>query len=132
MSSLPPLDPQAFEERREQQRLRLFVYLIPVVGFFPALWCLYRKGKSSRAGLVSRRERQVSRMAVTLGLGWVMATILVGAGSSIAEIPDIGRLVLGSGLTSAYFVVNFWLMLQLWRNQRLWIPGLSDLGDRLP
>ncbi|MGA1475479.1 MAG: hypothetical protein ACO4AI_10015 [Prochlorothrix sp.] len=132
MSAQPPFDPKAFEERREQQRLRLFVYLIPVVGFFPALWCVYRKGKGHSRSLVNRRERQVSRMAVTLGLGWVMATILVGTGSAIAEVPDLGRLALGSGLTSAYFVVNFWLMLQLWRNQRLWIPGLSEMGDRLP
>ncbi|WP_016924668.1 hypothetical protein [Prochlorothrix hollandica] len=133
--SLPPrpsVDEGAFADRREQQRLRLFIYLIPLVGFFPALWCFYGKGSRRSATLVSRRERQVSRMAITLGLGWLVATILVTTGSSLAELPEVGRLVLGSGLTSGYFLVNFWLMVQLWRNQRLWIPGISDLGDRLP
>jgi hypothetical protein len=136
--ALPPFpspEPPRIGDRREQQRLRLFFYLIPIVGVIPALWSLYgpRSPLAQRnPSSLARRERQISRMAVILGLGWALSTGLVSLGSTWAEVPELGRLVLGSGLTSAYFLVNFWLMVQLWRNQSLWLPGVTDWGDRLP
>ena len=123
----PDAPPEAIAEieRGEQQRLRLFLYLVPVVGFFPALLSLYRK-------VDNRREKQISRLAVTLSLTWVLSLFLLGTGSTLAETPPLGAMVLSSMLTSGYFLANVWLMVQLWRRKRLWLPGLSDLGERLP
>lgn len=112
-------------ERSEQKRLRLFLYLVPVVGFFPALLSLYR-------GVEDRREQRISRLTVTLSLAWVFSLSLLGAGSSLAETPPLGAMLLGSLLTSGYFLANVWLMVQLWRRKRPWLPGISDLGERLP
>lgn len=112
-----------FLESADLKRLRLFVYLIPVVGFFPALWALYR-----RQG--DRAEQTVSRLAVTLALGWVLGSTVLSTGAEVTHALPL--LVMSSLLTSGYFLSNLWLMLRLWRRKSLWLPGVSDLGDRLP
>ncbi|MEO0971242.1 MAG: hypothetical protein AAFX80_23750, partial [Cyanobacteria bacterium J06639_18] len=48
----------------------LLLYLIPVIGFFPSLWTLYR-----RQG--SREKLSISRLSVTLALIWVVGYILL-------------------------------------------------------
>lgn len=121
-SSDPPGDPF---ENDDLKRLQLFVYLIPVVGFFPALWTLYR-----RQG--SREQRNASRLAVTLATGWMLGYVLLQAGAEAFDAPALSLLILASLLTSGYFLVNLWLMLRLWQRKALRLPGISRLGDRLP
>jgi hypothetical protein len=142
-------------------RVMLFLYLVPVFGCVPALWTLYRQpsrpgdgigteladrenlgdraqpGNSLRQDLspASKRQapdRQISRLAVTLGGTWLLASILLAAGAQTSEVPAVSTLVASTIVTSSYFLINLWLMVQLLRRRRVWLPGVSDWGDRLP
>ncbi|HIK56004.1 MAG TPA: hypothetical protein IGS37_12675 [Synechococcales cyanobacterium M55_K2018_004] len=114
-----PYDPQAMK------RLRMFVYLIPVIGFFPALWSLYRKQGD-------RREQIVSRTAVVMALVWIVGYVSLGSGAQSSESLGLSLWIANSVLTSGYFVTNLWLMLRLWQGKSTWLPGVSEVGDRLP
>ena len=111
--------------RQESRRLQLFFYLVPVVGFFPALWTLFY-----RAG--NRQQQDLSRVVVTLTLGWLLAYCLLGAGAEVSESLSLPLLLSSSALTSGYFLVNLWLMVRLWRRKSVRLPIASRLGDRLP
>jgi hypothetical protein len=117
--------PDPFGEK-DIRRLQTFVYLIPVVGFFPALWALYR-----RQG--NQEQRTVSRLAVLLATGWLFGYMLLGTGTQAAAGSMVlPLLVMSSLLTSGYFLINIWLMVRLWQRKSLRLPGISRLGDRLP
>ncbi len=112
-------------ENQDLNHLQLFVYLIPVLGFFPALWTLYRR----QAG---REKMAASRLAVLLATGWLFGYMLLGTGAGAIDSLALPLLVLSSLLTSGYFLINIWLMVRLWRRKSIWLPGISRLGDRLP
>lgn len=117
-------------ESKVLQRLRLFLYLIPIFGFFPAAWTLSR-----RQG--DRRERAISRLSISLTLVWALGYVLLNSGvASVTETSSQGPLftllLLNSLLTSSYFVVNLWLMLRLWQGKSLKLPGISQIAKRLP
>jgi hypothetical protein len=112
-------------ENPDIKHLQLFLYLIPVVGFFPALWTLYR-----RRG--NRQERTLSRLVVTLAFGWLFGSVLLGSAANASETAALPLLLTSSLLTSGYFLVNIWLMVRLWQRKSLRLPGFSNLGDRLP
>ncbi|HEY9295715.1 MAG TPA: hypothetical protein VIQ31_04970 [Phormidium sp.] len=102
---------------------QLFIYLIPVVGFFPALWTLYRRDSD-------RQQQTVSRLSVTLALGWLLAYGLLGAGVAQASETLTLRLLFINGLlTSGYFLVSLWLMVRLWQRKSVRIPGVSGLAE---
>lgn len=119
MHNREPFENEAFK------RLQLFLYLVPVVGFFPALWTLYR-------GQGTRQQKNLSRLVVTLALGWLLGYMLLGAGANASESLSLPLLITSSLFTSGYFLVNLWLMVQLWRRKTLRLPIVSKLGDRLP
>lgn len=112
-------------ENPELKRLQLFIYLTPAIGFFPALWTLYRRNGD-------RRAQTASRLAVILGSIWVGGQVLLATGMKTAQPLTFPFLLTSSLLTSSYFLVTFWLMVRLWRRQSLKLPGIGDLGDRLP
>jgi hypothetical protein len=118
MKESDPLDNQNL------QRLQLFVYLVPVFGFFPALWTLYR-----RQG--TREQQAVSRLSVTLAFGWLLGYILLSAGAAGqgSEFWTIRLLFINSLLTSGYFLVSIGLMARLWRRQHLRLPGVSRIAE---
>lgn len=117
------------DDRPEQIRLKLLIYLIPVVGFPLALWVLSHSPKSpSPQGRIPR----VLRLAVASGSVWSLGMMLTAGGLMTADGPPLLPLVTASLLTSSYFVINVWLMIQVLRRQRLQLPGLSPLSDRLP
>jgi hypothetical protein len=116
MKELDPL------ENQDLKRLQLFVYLIPVLGFLPALWTLYR-----RQG--TREQQAVSRLSVTLALGWLLAYILLLAGAQTSEFWTLRLLFLNSLLTSGYFLVSIGLMARLWRRKSLRLPGISRIAE---
>lgn len=118
----PQTDPLESDDLR---RLQVFVYFIPVAGVLPALWTLYR-----RQG--TRRQQLASRLSVTMGLVWVVLYSVLNAGAANAGSASLNLWVLNSLATSGYFLVSFWLMVRVWQRKSVWIPGLSDLGDRLP
>lgn len=106
------------------QHLKLFLYLLPVFGFFPALWTLYRNQGT-------RQERSLSRLVIKLASGWLIAYCLLGFGATASESLDLPLLITGSLLTSGYFLVNLWLMVRLWQRKAIALPLLGRVG-RLP
>ncbi len=99
-------------ENPDINRLQLYLYLTPVIGFFPALWTLYRRTPS-------RRQKAVSRLAVSLAFGWLLGYILLGASADAEESLKLPLLVMNSLLTSGYFIVSVWLMVRLSQRQPL-------------
>ena len=120
-----PMKPVDRFGTEEINHLRLFIYLLPVVGFFPALWTLYR-------GRGSREQRSLSRLVVTLVLGWLLGYLLLGSGAQMNSTSALPLLITSSLLTSGYFLTNFWLMVRLWQRKSLRLPVISKLSDRLP
>jgi uncharacterized membrane protein YhdT len=110
-------------ENQDIKHLQLYLYLIPVVGFFPALWTLYQ-----RQG--SREQQAVSRQALTLAIAWLAGYILLAAGAETTEFP-LRLLFLNSLLTSGYFLVSVWLMVRLSQRKGLRLPGIGHFADRV-
>ena len=116
MKELDPL------ENRDLKRLQLFVYLIPVIGFFPSLWTLYR-----RQG--TREQQAVSRLSVTLAFSWLLGYILLSTGGQISEFWTLRLLIMNTMLTSGYFVVSVGLMVRLWQRKQPRLPGISRVAE---
>jgi hypothetical protein len=116
MKELDPL------ENSDLDRLQLFVYLVPVLGFFPALWTLYR-----RQG--SREQQAVSRLSVTLAFGWLLGYILLSAGGQVSEFWTLRLLFMNTMLTSGYFIVSVGLMVRLWQRKSPRLPGISRIAE---
>ncbi|MGF1493538.1 MAG: hypothetical protein ACFBSC_14005 [Microcoleaceae cyanobacterium] len=116
---------QAMESALEQQaqRLRLFVYLIPAIGVFPALWTLYRSNGNSQ-------EQAVSRLAITLLSGCLLGQFFLGMGSYTAESFRLPLLLTSSVLTTSYFIICIGLMIRIWQRQSPWLPGISPIAER--
>jgi hypothetical protein len=112
-------------DNEDLKHLQLFFYFLPVIGFFPALWMLYR-----RQG--DRHHKTASRLAVTLALGWLLGYLLLGVGAETSEALSLPLLLMSSFLTSGYFLVNIWLMVRVWRRKSLKLPLVSRLSQRLP
>ncbi|NEQ20471.1 MAG: hypothetical protein F6K28_14750 [Microcoleus sp. SIO2G3] len=116
MKELDPLD------NSKLQHLQLYIYLIPVFGFFPALWTLYcRQG--------SREQQAVSRLSVTLAFGWLVSYILLSAGVPFSEFWTLRLLFMNTLLTSGYFLVSLWLMVRLWQRRSPRLPGISGVAE---
>ncbi len=107
------------------ESLKLIIYLVPIFGFFPALWSLYLQQGSPR-------EQTVSKTAVTLALAWVLVYGLTAAGSQASDLASMRLLVTSLLATTGYFVTNLWLMVRLLQGRSVRLPGISKIGDRLP
>lgn len=107
------------------ETLKLVIYLVPVFGFFPSMWSLYFKQGS-------QRETTVSKTAVTLALAWVVLYVLTTAGSQASDLASTRLLITSLLATTGYFVTNLWLMVRLLQGRSVRLPGISQLGDRLP
>ncbi|MBM0741460.1 hypothetical protein JOY44_07505 [Phormidium sp. CLA17] len=109
----------------EAKRFQLFWYLVPVIGFFPALWTLYyRQG--------GKQRQELSRTVVTLTIAWLLGYVLLGVGAEASESLSLTLLVTNSLMTSGYFVTNLWLMVRLLQRKSVRLPIISKVGDRLP
>jgi hypothetical protein len=97
-------------ENANTRKLRLFIYLVPVLGFFPALWTLYR-------GQRDEREQAVSRLAVILAFAWLSGYTFLSASAPESDLWTMRLLVINSFFTSGYFVVNLWLMVKVWQEE---------------
>lgn len=112
-------------ENRELQRLQLFVYLVPVFGFFPALWTLYR-----RQG--TREQQSVSRLSITLAFSWLFGYLLLaaGAGAQTSEFWTLRLLFMNSLLTSGYFLVSIGLMVRVWQRKQPRLPWMTRIAEK--
>jgi hypothetical protein len=116
MKELDPLD------NPDLQRLQLFVYLVPIIGFFPALWTLYR-----RQG--TREQQAVSRLSVTLAFGWLLGYVSLALGAQTSEFWTLRLLFLNGLFTSSYFLVSIGLMVRLWQRKPPRLPGISRVAE---
>lgn len=108
-------------ENQNLQRLQLFIYLVPIFGFFPALWTMYRHQGT-------KEQQAVSRLSVTLALSWLLGYFLLSAGAE-SQFWTLRLLITNSLLTSGYFVVSFGLMVRLWQRKSLRLPGISQIAE---
>jgi hypothetical protein len=106
MNDFDRLEPDAI------RHLQLFFYLLPIFGFFPAVWTLYR-----RSG--SRQARSLSRFVVKFSFGWLVLYGLMGASALTSESAQLPLLLTASFLTSGYFVLNLVLMVRLWKRKTI-------------
>ena len=128
------------------KHLKLFFYLVPIIGFFPSLWTLYHHGNRRRGGAGERggsksplgmegreelEELAISRLSVTLAGSWLLGYLLLGIGAETSEFLTLRLLILNTLLTSGYFLVSIWLMVRLTSGKSARLPGFSRLAERV-
>lgn len=117
------------------KHLELFIYLIPIIGFFPSLWTLYLHGNQKQPSdslpYQVRRQVNTSRLSVTLAGCWLLGYILLGFGAETSEFLALRLLVVNTLLTSGYFLVSILLMIRLVSGKSARLPGFSGLAERV-
>jgi hypothetical protein len=109
------------------ERLETFLYLTPVIGLLPSVWALYRRQRD-------RRQLAAARLSILLAIVWASGYLSLNLGADLASAsPTIAfRLLFINGLvTSGYFISSMWLMVLLWQNKSVRLPGLSALAERI-
>jgi hypothetical protein len=115
-------------ENKTLDRLHLFLYMVPVFGLIPAGLTLANR-KSSR------QHRSASRLCISVTLSWAMLYALLNLGVGLANETSgtgLSLLILNGLLTSGYFLTSYGLMIKLWQNQPLNLPGFSRIAKHLP
>ena len=115
-------------DNSDLKHLHYFFHLLPIIGFFPSLWTLYRHGNHRKG---DRTQLAISRRSVTLAGSWLLGYALLGIGAETSEFLSLRFLVLNSFLTSGYFLVSIWLMVRLSSRKSVRLPGFSHLADQL-
>lgn len=105
-------------------KTQLLLHLVPIVGFFPSLWTLYR-------GQGSREQLAISRLSITLALTWLLSYLLLATGAATSDFFSLRLFILNSFLTSGYFLVSIWLILRLMQGKSGRLPGFSNLAERV-
>jgi hypothetical protein len=137
MNNFEPIDSSSALESHEKSALSfipsedanisplpLILYLVPVIGFFPSLWTLYR-----RQG--SREQLNVSRLSITLALTWLSGYLLLETGAASGEFFSLRLLLLNSFFTSGYFLVSAWLIVCTVQGKSNRLPGFSRFANRV-
>lgn len=104
---------QSYSSRQIDQYLKLWIYLLPIVGVIPAMWTLSRT-KNIKTNNLLRQQQKVSRLAVNLILIWLTSYALFSLGAAnVSGITSL-RLLYGNAImTTGYFVTCTWLISQL-------------------
>ncbi|MBW4643898.1 MAG: hypothetical protein KME23_13060 [Goleter apudmare HA4340-LM2] len=139
MENIPPIDNSSGVEAGDWEdedvsnknspsspipKLQLLLYMIPVVGFFPSLWTLYR-----RQG--SREQLAVSRLSITLAFTWLLGYLFLVSGTGTSEFFALRLLILNSFFTSGYFLVSVWLIFRLMQGKSKRLPGFSGFAEKV-
>ena len=119
MQNIPPSD-----NNYQTSKTSLLLYLIPVIGFFPSLWTLYR-----RQG--NREQLSVSRLSITLVMTWMLGYLLLATGAATSDFLTVRLLILNSFFTSGYFLVSVWLMFRVLQGKSYRLPGFSPLANKI-
>jgi len=104
-------------------RLTYFLYLVPIFGFFPAIWRLYRQQGS-------REEQQLARTVVMLAFVWLAGTLLLQTSGQADEGMRLPLLIASTILSSGYFITNLWLMVRVWQRKSLTLSWGSRASSR--
>ncbi|MER3492010.1 MAG: hypothetical protein C4323_06580 [Mastigocladus sp. ERB_26_2] len=99
-------------------------YLLPIIGFFPSLWTLYR-----RQG--SREQLAISRLSITLAISWLLGYLFLATGAANLDFLSVRLLLLNSFLTSGYFLISLWLIIVTIRGKSQRIPGFSRFAEEI-
>jgi hypothetical protein len=82
-------------------RLKLCLYLLPVVGILPSLWQLRQPHGDSLA----RQHRRLSQRSLQFTLAWLSVYVLLWGGAGMAsDINSLRMMYLNGLLTSGYFL----------------------------
>ncbi|MBE9056268.1 hypothetical protein [Sphaerospermopsis sp. LEGE 08334] len=122
MENLPPIDNYPLPPETATSKRLLLLYLIPVIGFFPSLWTLYRHEGS-------REQLAVSRLSITLGFTWMLGYLLLATGAATSDFFTLRLLILNSFLTSGYFLVSVWLIFRVIQGRSYRLPGFSSFSE---
>ncbi|ABA20036.1 conserved hypothetical protein [Trichormus variabilis ATCC 29413] len=112
------------EEESTIPKTQLILHLVPVIGFFPSLWAVYRSQGS-------REQLAVSRLSITLAFTWLLGYLLLATGAATAEFFTLRLLILNGFFTSGYFLVSIWLILRLLQGKSHRLPGLSRFAEQM-
>jgi hypothetical protein len=117
---------QSLPEKKDAKnaKTQLILYLIPVLGFFPSLWMVYR-----RQG--NREQLAVSRLSITLAFTWLLGYALLATGAATSDFLALRLLILNTFCTSGYFLVSLWLIFRIMQGKSQRLPGLSNLAEKL-
>ena len=110
--------PKEISRELPQERLQMFLCLVPVFGLIPAAIALVRRRSS-------RKVRDVSQVAIALMLTWAIAYGAMGGvpteGESIQAVSEL----LKASLSSGYFAICMYLIYRLYRHQSVGLPWLN-------
>ncbi|MCX7593795.1 MAG: hypothetical protein N2235_08545 [Fischerella sp.] len=104
--------------------LHLVWYLIPIIGFFPSLWTLYR-----RQG--SREQLATSRLSITLAIFWLLGYLFLATGAANADFMSMRLSILNTFLTSGYFLVSLWLIFLTVQGKCKRLPVFSRFAEEV-
>jgi len=121
---LPPASRPSASFQYPIPKTQLLLHLIPIIGFFPSLWTLYR-------GQGSREQLAISRLSITLALTWLLGYLLLSTGAATSDFFPLRLFILNSFLTSGYFLVSVWLILRLMQGKSGRLPGFTTLAERV-
>ena len=95
-----------------ERYLKLWIYLLPIVGIIPAVWTLYRLPKKPIDEY--REQKKASLLSIKLALIWLISYASLGLGAaSTSEIISFRLLYANAIITTAYFVTCTVLMARL-------------------
>ena len=106
---------QSYLQRQTERHLKLWIYLLPVVGVIPAIWTLYRAKNNTTGNLPDNRDRQkVSRLSINLILVWLSSYSLFSLGAAnVSGIMSFRLLYANAIITTGYFLACTFLMSRL-------------------
>ena len=97
-----------------ERHLKLWIYLLPIVGAIPALWTIYHPQNQIQACTVNREQQKVSRLAISLILVWLSSYSLLSLGAANAvDLVSFRFLYTNAILTTGYFLTCTFLMTRL-------------------
>lgn len=100
-----------FQEQK-QQKLQRMIYLMPLIGWIPALWTVSRQQGNTQA-------LAVSRQSIKLTVVWAIAYSLLWLGSlQASEVLTLRLLYLNGLLTSGYILICLGLMFRVWQRKQ--------------
>lgn len=106
---------QYYRQTHTERHLKLWIYLLPIVGVIPAIWTLYRPKSDRQIYSENNREQlKVSRLSLILVLVWLSSYSLLFLGAANASGMVAFRLLYTNAiLTTGYFLACTVLMSRL-------------------
>ena len=123
------MNDQSYRLKSTQRHLKLWIYLLPVVGVIPAIWTLYSSFPGDLAEPAANREqKKVSRLSLTLVLTWLCSYSLLSLSAAhVTQIMSFRLLYANAIITTVYFVTCTILMSRLGNKSLPKIDKIKEL-----